>query len=667
MVILSSPLLVFLGIVLIYSVSGGAIEPADSIPSRYLAMSILSDFDLDLDEFPFLYRPEIPYFVKKSGVHIVSAYPPGAALVAMPVYLLPVLGGIPHQSHLLSQLGKFAATLTTALSAIVLYMALRRITQANIAWLVALVYAFGTSSFSISGQGLWQHGPSQLFLALTIYCLIRGLEEPGLSAWAGLTLSGAVICRPLNLLVALPIGAYVLRERPRETIRFVLFALPPLLLFIGYNSFYFGSPFTMGFASFVVDPAWMWSNRSSFDAPLLRGLAGVFFSPGRGLFLYSPILLFSLVGMAMIWRAPGNLLLKYLSLAPLPLILLVGKWGMWWGGHSYGPRLLADLSPIFCLYLYLPFERSASKALLRYSLVALSAVSIGLHTLGAFSDGSWDKLPTDIDSHPERLWSLTESPPIYYLERLGRKLGQLYSRPTQEERRQTAALHAFVSKAYQEVLGRAPDSMALGFWVPFIRARCNTNGFGALADSLVESSEFWNSRPLSPAGFSTVLYRAFLWRDPDPAGVAFWTDRVRWARLRLALLAFLPSPEFKRVLPDPSARAAVTEVIARFYTELLGRDPDQLGLDTWINYSLANEDLAAPVVGLLGSAEFHERGLPIQQYVPALHRAFLGRDPGRAEVALWEGRLRADLLSMIREDFIASEEFEGLAKLICGS
>ena len=74
-------------------------------------------------------------------------------------------------------LEKRAAVLITALSVLILLFALRLVTRHNIAWVIAVIYAFGTSSFSTSSQALWQHGPSQLFLALGDLLLGQRLRD----------------------------------------------------------------------------------------------------------------------------------------------------------------------------------------------------------------------------------------------------------------------------------------------------------------------------------------------------------------------------------------------------------------------------------------------------------------------------------------------------------
>jgi hypothetical protein len=190
---------------------------------------------------------------------------------------------------------------------------------------------------------------------------------------------------------------------------------------MAYNMRSFGSPFTTAFTG-ETGPSRIWSSGSHlFSTPLSEGLVGILASPGRGLFVYSPILLVSIVGVVMVWKDRKQVLLKYLSLAPLPLILLTAKWVSWWGGGSYGPRLLADITPFLCLYLYPPFERAQSRRFLRYGFACLAALSITFHALRVFGGGDWNGHP-NVDWHPERLWSWSDSPPVYYGKNLAREV-----------------------------------------------------------------------------------------------------------------------------------------------------------------------------------------------------------------------------------------------------
>jgi hypothetical protein len=425
---LRSPYVLFLSVVFIYSLNGTTAWSGDTFPARYLPLSLLRELDFDLDEFPFLYEPQIPYFLQSINGRSISVYPPWAAVLALPVYLLPVLGGLTPQSHLLPDLEKMSATVITALSVVILFQTLRRLTHGNIAWVISVVYAMGTSSLSTSSQALWQHGPSQLFLSLTLYALVRQHEGLRYAVYAGCTLAMAVICRPVNILIALPIMLYMFQKHRHQCIAFVLATLPPFLMFAVYNTEYFGSPLTTGFAASAVSHfSLLGALPYIFTTPLLDGLAGMLVSPGRGLLIYSPIFVVACVGMVMVWKESGHLLLKYLSVTPFLSLIVTAKWGNWWGGHSYGPRLLADITPILCLYLYRPFERSEGRRVLKFVLFGLCGLSVSAHVLGAFGDGSWNYTPLNVDHARERLWSWIDSPPVYYAKQLITKVRQAYT------------------------------------------------------------------------------------------------------------------------------------------------------------------------------------------------------------------------------------------------
>ena len=428
---LRSPVLLFLITILIYSLNGRTIWSGDTIPARYLPLSLIWELDFDLDEFPFLYESKLPYFLTVSLGHVVSAYPPWVGVLALPVYLGPALLGVDPTSLLMEDLEKRAAMLITAVSVVVLFFALRRVTLQKTAWFIAVIYAFGTSSFSTSSQALWQHGPVQLFLALTIFWFVKGLENPRFLAYSGFALGCVVILRPLNLIVALPLVAYIVHKHRDQLVGFLLAGVPPLLLFMAYNTVYFGSPFTTGFGGGVMTPSAVISTRlsSSFNTPILAGIAGVLVSPGRGLLVYSPVFVFSVVGMMVAWREPRYLYLRYLSVAPLLSLIIVSKWIGWWGGDCYGPRLLADVTPILCFLLYPAVDYYEGKKAVKYALIGLAALSIGMHAIGAGAradEKSWTE-HYEVGLHPERLWSWRDSPPMYYGKQLLGKVKETLS------------------------------------------------------------------------------------------------------------------------------------------------------------------------------------------------------------------------------------------------
>jgi hypothetical protein len=156
-----TPIRLFLIALFIYNANGAQHGAVDTIPARFLPYSILTERNFDLDEFRFLYVHGVPAYLIRSGGHLVSQYPPLPAILALPFYLLPVFAGVPPESKLLTDMEKLAAATITALSVVLLYAAIRRLDGEKTALFLSVIYAFGTGSFSVSSQALWQHGPSQ--------------------------------------------------------------------------------------------------------------------------------------------------------------------------------------------------------------------------------------------------------------------------------------------------------------------------------------------------------------------------------------------------------------------------------------------------------------------------------------------------------------------------
>jgi hypothetical protein len=409
--------LLFMLVLAAYLANGRTIGAGDTLPARYLPWSILQHRSMTLDPFPTLYDAAavrafpvldgIPYYLLRRSGHYVSAYSPGPGVLALPVYALPILLGARPDTAWAAGLEKLSAALITALSAVLLFAALRRLVSDGWALGIALIYALGTSSLSISSQALWQHGPSQLFLTLLIYCLVRGLGEERFLAYAGFAISAAGAMRTTDLILVLPVALWIVFTHRALIPRFVLWSLLPAAGMLLYNVLLF-QPLAFAVGHTTV-PLWALFSQ----VPLHEGLAGILVSPGRGLFVYSPVLLFSIIGATAVWRR-GPWAFRALSLG-LPLIaVIVGKWFLWWGGHSWGPRLLADTTPILCFFLYPLAGLLSRRPVLKATFIALAVLSVAAHGLGAaWYDGRWDRMG-EFDRNDARLWSWARSPLAFY-------------------------------------------------------------------------------------------------------------------------------------------------------------------------------------------------------------------------------------------------------------
>jgi hypothetical protein len=124
----------------------------------------------------------------------------------------------------------------------------------------------------------------------------------------------------------------------------------------------------------------------------------VLLGTNKGLFFWSPILLFSLVGFFLMHRVLPELVVAVLIVLPLQ-VYLVASWFDWQFGASFGHRAFTDVLPLFAVAMAVCFDRIrrtrfAVPAALGASLaVTLSVVQMLQYWVGILpmSDTSWDE------------------------------------------------------------------------------------------------------------------------------------------------------------------------------------------------------------------------------------------------------------------------------------
>ena len=114
-----------------------------------------------------------------------------------------------------------------------------------------------------------------------------------------------------------------------------------------------------------------------FGGSPAAGVSGLLFSPGRSVFLYSPILIAALVGLVLLWREHRALAATLVAIIVANLAFY-GIYPAWWGGWGWGPRYLVPTMPFLILPL-LPLlqrwhdlPRTARRAI--YGLAAAGVV-----------------------------------------------------------------------------------------------------------------------------------------------------------------------------------------------------------------------------------------------------------------------------------------------------
>jgi hypothetical protein len=375
----------------------------DTTPAELLPLTLAGDGDLFFDEFVKPGEP-MPFWYTPVRGRAVSSYPILPGFFNVPTYFIAQRLGIPLDGEHRSMLSMITASVVCALSVVFLYLAALHIVRPRTAFGAALVYAFGTTVFSVAARGMWQHGPSVLFLTCALWLLARGRD--GGVALAGLLLGFAVFSRPSNLLIAAPLTMYVAVKHSRKTLAaFIGFAAIPATLLFWYSYVHWGSIRNMGQYSINQPGLKLFATDRMGD-----GLLGLLFNPSRGLLVFTPLFLFSFVTVAALLRRPSRQPLLFTCALSVPaIIVLYSMWYSWWGGSCFGYRLLTELVPILVLTGAWGFDALVHSTALRIAIGVAAALSFYVHFLGAYyAPCGFDSVPNDINKHPERLWSVRD-------------------------------------------------------------------------------------------------------------------------------------------------------------------------------------------------------------------------------------------------------------------
>ncbi len=365
----------------------------------------------------------------------VGSYGPGGATVAAPLFALATLVHADLSIDLPRAwwLGKIAASMLAAGSVAFIYLAGLTRLQPSRSLLIAAAYGCGTCVWSVSSQNLWQQTPMLFFLTLGTWQL---LKLPAGTRWTaflcGLSLGFATLCRPTAAVVAVCAGVGLAAGQRKSLAAFVLGGTAPALLLALYNLWYFGSPLTLGISQQAGTGAFLKTgSREVWGTPLWTGLAGVLVSPSRGLLIFSPFLAFSFWGLWRCSRDPEARAFRPLAFAATILILVYSKYSDWWGGWSFGNRLLLDVVPLLTLLLIPVCREWLDRPAARTGFILLLGWSVAVQVLGAFAytPGGWNarvsagsaaatfqkRLNIDRPEHRGRLWSIADSQILYSL------------------------------------------------------------------------------------------------------------------------------------------------------------------------------------------------------------------------------------------------------------
>lgn len=400
---------VFVLALLVYNANLRYIGSYDSYATSLLPFRILAGHGLTLAD-PSAIPEDLRYsIVRARDGNWRSRYPVVTPLLVAPLYVpaAALVSARVETGFLRVVMDKLAASVLAALSASVLFLVLRRLTTRTLALWLTAAYAFGTGTWAISSQALWQESASGLFVALALLVVVR--DDVSWAAPAALGLFAGLLAanRSTDVFFTVAFLAIALRRWGRRgVVAFVPVALLGALTF-AYNLRFFGHPLG-GYGASEIEKSMMISGG-------LDGFLGLLFS-NRGLLPWCPFLLVAAAGLR---RGEQRLTGWFpLALAFAASLALHGWHRGWTGGYCYGPRYaLHGLGAIVAM-LATPLERVWRSLAGRILFAASVLFSSGLQAGGAFcypgNDSGNDRHLYDVaSSSPVRAWQAGPQPPHF--------------------------------------------------------------------------------------------------------------------------------------------------------------------------------------------------------------------------------------------------------------
>ena len=383
----------------------------ETIAGGVTAYAIIDAGTLDVSAYvpPNGFPRGLRYGVRRYPAGAYGIEPVASSLTFAP-FLFPWRGLPPDAVRLRWDLFHAVAARVATLTLLILALWLLQITTLPRALLVTAVIGLATSFRTINAGGLWLHTSAALWAVSGLALWSAAARRPGLYPLAGMALALATACRPTFVPAAVLVAWDAVRDDRRRASGvatvLVVVAIGGLALF---GNWYLHGSLLGGRAALIAHVS-----RSHAVPSFIHftpwTYAALLVAPSRGLFVYSPVLLFGLPGLIHTLRASSPSTERLMSLAGVLVFVLYGLVTTWWGGWVFGPRFMTDLLPFFALWLArAPLPRRGRVPLALAFAVALGW-SIGVYELGVRTyPCGWDSSPISIDLAPARLWRLHDT------------------------------------------------------------------------------------------------------------------------------------------------------------------------------------------------------------------------------------------------------------------
>lgn len=386
-------------------------QGGDTVPGRLGMASLACSGNTDLSRIEWLrtrgLAGRVPYWALPSSDHrkLVSVFGPGPAYLGAALFTAPAPGTTVTDTALRHRARRGAAF---AISLSTLFLSTALLARVSVRWAVlgGLAAACSFAGLATLGQGLWQQTAALPCLMAALAAAAWADRQPWLLLPASaLAVLAATLRLPDGLLAVSVLGFGIVMARRANAgplvllfagIAGILAAMPVLV----WNLWYFDS--VLPAAQHDANARFVESVIVLSPSHLATSLPGLLVSPARGVLWFAPVFLLGC------WAWSRRCL--PLTLGIVAQLLLAAAFYKWWGGLSYGPRLLS-LSlwiAVFVAVSSLHHRRAVLGAALAIT------VAVGLYGAVRYDPRRWE-IPNDPDSRPGVLWKVIDSPLVAML------------------------------------------------------------------------------------------------------------------------------------------------------------------------------------------------------------------------------------------------------------
>jgi hypothetical protein len=291
------------------------------------------------------------------GGQYYSALAPGLALFAFPFVVAGfIIVGHFSEYGAVMLFSEFFVAILNALAALYIYKLSRMYFREATASFIALAFAFSTVSWSLA-TFFFQSDVSAALDVVAVYFVLRATRSSrGSVAFllGGLSVAAAMMVDYVNFLLLPVLLVYIVVSLRRRDLGLLARAAAGFTLCSFFGVLAIGLYNYASFGQVLVSTEQLYLHSSSilgeFSTPWYLGVVLNFFTPLRGIFLYSPVLLVGAFGFrkmlgASAVRKEGLLILAVFMVLFLPYC----AWYDPTGGLSFGPRFIVASLPFLLL------------------------------------------------------------------------------------------------------------------------------------------------------------------------------------------------------------------------------------------------------------------------------------------------------------------------------